>query len=163
MQFTNDQAPRFETTVRVRWSEGDRQGIAFNGSYLEYLEIAQSEYFRNLGYSIYTLGESGFFDTVIVNTQLTFVIPVKVDEIITLRARVTALGTTSMNFEVAIFNQSNKLTTTITAVYVGYNQATERKMNIPDDIRRLITEFENTGMVLPLSSLPELNKHLDDR
>ena len=42
----------FITPIRVRWMEGDAQGIVFNGAYLDYLEIAQAEYFRNLGFSI---------------------------------------------------------------------------------------------------------------
>ena len=39
---------RFSAPVRVRWQECDAQGIAFNGSYLGWLEVAQAEYFRNL-------------------------------------------------------------------------------------------------------------------
>ena len=46
---------RFTYKIRVRWMECDAQGIAFNGSYLGYLEIAQAEYFRNLGFSIYKI------------------------------------------------------------------------------------------------------------
>ena len=151
---------KFETGIRVRWSECDRQGIAFNGSYLEYLEIAQSEYFRNLGYSIYALAQTGFFDTVIANTELTFLEPVKIDDILILKAKTTKLGTTSIRFKVHIFNQSGDLTTVITAVYVGYDQHAQTKKEIPEDIKTLIKAFENDGVVLPLDQLPELQKYI---
>ena len=57
---------KFHTSVRVRWMEGDAQGIAFNGAYMGYLEIAQAEYFRNLGFSIYKVAERGYFDSAVV-------------------------------------------------------------------------------------------------
>ena len=50
---------KFSTELRVRWMECDAQGIVFNGAYLGYLEIAQAEYFRNLGFSIYRVAKPG--------------------------------------------------------------------------------------------------------
>ena len=63
---------RFHTSLRVRWMEGDAQGIVFNGSYMNYLEVAQAEYYRNLGFSIYKIRETGYFDTVVVMINLEF-------------------------------------------------------------------------------------------
>ena len=34
---------RFHTSLRVRWMECDAQGIVFNGAYMDYLEVGQSE------------------------------------------------------------------------------------------------------------------------
>ena len=34
---------KFHTGLRVRWMECDAQGIVFNGSYLNYLEVGQAE------------------------------------------------------------------------------------------------------------------------
>ncbi len=48
---------KFSTPVRVRWMECDAQGIVFNGAYMGYLEIAQAEYFRHLGFSIYKVAQ----------------------------------------------------------------------------------------------------------
>tara|TARA_B100001559_G_scaffold128971_1_gene108407 strand:+ start:9703 stop:10191 length:489 start_codon:yes stop_codon:yes gene_type:complete len=158
--ISKNEAFKFQTNIRVRWSECDRQGIAFNGSYLEYLEIAQSEYFRNLGYSIYSLAQTGFFDTVIVNVELSFLLPVKIDDILILKAKTASMGTTSMKFEVHIFNESNQLTTKINAVYVGYDQNKQVKKHIPADIRHLIHTFETDGLVLSKDHLPDLKKHI---
>ena len=94
---------KFKTTIRVRWMEGDAQGIVFNGSYLGYLEIAQSEYFRNLGFSIYRIAQAGYFDTAVVKTTLEFKAPARVDQMLDLYARAAAIGTTSLTREVEIF------------------------------------------------------------
>ena len=48
------------------------------------------------------------------------------------------------------------LLTTIEAVYVGYDAATEATKRVPDDLRELIGHYEDTGEVLPLSRFPEL-------
>ena len=94
---------KFRTPVRVRWMEGDAQGIVFNGAYLGYLEIAQAEYFRNLGFSIYRIAEAGYFDTAVVKTTLEFKAPARVDQMLDLHARVVVIGTTSLTLEVEIY------------------------------------------------------------
>jgi acyl-CoA thioester hydrolase len=152
---------RFTTDVRVRWSECDRQGIVFNGAYLEYLEIALSEYFRNLGYSIYALSETDYFDTVVAKAELTFLNPAKVDDILQLSARISRLGNTSINFKVIITRGDNEETiSTIDAVYVGYSVKTFEKMSIPEDIRVLVSTYENTGNIISLVQLPNLHEAL---
>ena len=39
---------RFSTEVRVRWADTDAVGIAYNGAYLTYFEVARVEYLRAL-------------------------------------------------------------------------------------------------------------------
>ncbi|MBI4736341.1 MAG: hypothetical protein HY766_09850 [candidate division NC10 bacterium] len=41
---------RLACPVRVRYSEIDRQGIVYYSRYLEYVDVALSEYFRALGF-----------------------------------------------------------------------------------------------------------------
>ena len=36
--------------LRVRWSEVDRQGVVFFGNYLNYFDVAMTEYMRDLDY-----------------------------------------------------------------------------------------------------------------
>ena len=148
---------KFKTAVRVRWMEGDAQGIVFNGSYLGYLEIAQAEYFRNLGFSIYRIAEAGYFDTAVVKTTLEFKSPARVDQMLDLHARVVAIGTTSLTLEVEIYPQdSEQLLTSIQAIYVGFTPQTGETRPVPEDMRALVDHFEATGQVLPLRDFPDL-------
>jgi acyl-CoA thioester hydrolase len=39
---------RFSTEVRVRWADTDAVGIAYNGAYLTFFEVARVEYLRAL-------------------------------------------------------------------------------------------------------------------
>lgn len=150
---------RFMTKIRVRWMECDGQGIVYNGAYLGYLEIGQAEYYRNLGFAIYIIPQSGYFDFVVVKSTQEFKAPAKVDEIIELYVRVSNIGNTSLTLNLEIYAEGNdRLLTSIQTVYVGYDTATESTRPVPDAIRELVIHFEETGEVLPIEQFPELAK-----
>ena len=150
---------KFSTQVRVRWMECDAQGIVFNGAYLGYLEVAQAEYFRNLGFSIYRIAQNGYFDSAVVKADLEFKAPARVDEILELFARVERIGTTSITLLLEIYGEdSDRLLTGIQAVYVGFYAETGTTRPVPDAIRSLVDRFEATGEVGGLSDYPELKR-----
>ena len=149
---------RFNTVVRVRWMECDAQGIVFNGAYLGYLEVAQAEYFRNLGFSIYRIAQRGYFDSAVVKTTLEFKAPARVDDVLELHTRVARIGNTSLALEVEIYRQdSDQLLSSIEAIYVGFHADTLQTRPVPDAIRTLVDDFEATGETLPLEGFPELH------
>ena len=151
---------RFGCPLRVRWQECDAQGIAFNGSYLGWLEVAQAEYFRNLGFSIYRVAAAGYFDSAVVKATLEYQAPVRVDELLDLRARVARIGNTSLTLEVAIFRDGggpdDAPLTTIEAVYVGFDAGAGATRRVPEGIRELVASWEASGAVRPLDGFPEL-------
>ena len=148
---------KFKTSFRVRWMEGDAQGIVFNGAYLGYLEVAQAEYFRNLGIAIYSLPKTGYFDFAVVKTTLEFKSPARVDDMLDAFVRVSHIGNTSMILHLELYPESgDRLLTSVEAVYVGYDAATETTRRVPDDLRELIGHYEETGDVLPLARFPGL-------
>ena len=148
---------KFHTPVRVRWMECDAQGIVFNGAYMGYLEVGQSEYFRNLGFSIYKTGQRGFFDTAVVKTVLEFKAPARLDDLLDLYVRAGQFGNSSFHLDMEIYQQhSDTLLTAVHGVYVGYQADTATARRVPDEIRELVGHFEATGEVLPLSRFPGL-------
>ena len=150
---------KFSTTIRVRWMEGDAQGIVFNGAYLDYLEIAQAEYFRNLGFSIYQIAKSGYFDSAVVKTTIEFKRPAKIDQLIDLYTRVVSIGTTSITLDLEIYpKSSDQMLTSIQAVYVGYNSKTGETRVVPEAIRTLVNQFESTGTIEDLNQFSDLNE-----
>ena len=148
---------KFHTGLRVRWMECDAQRIVFNGSYLNYLEVGQAEYFRNLGFSIYRIAQRGYFDSAVVTVTVEYKAPARVEDDIDVFVAVTNIGNTSLTLDAEIYLQSSdRLLTTIHAVYVGYDASTGETRPVPDAIRRLINHFESTGEVLPLGQFPHL-------
>ncbi len=148
---------KLHTPVRVRWMECDAQGIVFNGAYMGYLEVAQAEYFRNLGFSIYKIAQRGYFDSAVVKATLEFKAPARVDDLLELHTRVSRIGNTSLTLQVEIYPQdSDHLLTTMEAIYVGFYADSGTTRPVPDAIRTLVDHFEATGEVLPLEQFPEL-------
>ncbi len=148
---------RFHFQLRVRWSECDAQGIAWAGSYMEYLEIAQSEYYRNLGVRIYDDQQRTHFDNATVKVTLEYKSPLRVDDILDIYSRITRIGSTSMVQETAIYLQgSEELVHRAETVSVNYDSSTGTARTVPDDIRELVTHFERTGEVLPIDGFPDL-------
>ncbi len=148
---------KFHTPLRVRWMECDAQGIVYNGAYMDYLEVGQSEYYRNLGFSIYRVGQRGFFDTAVVKTTLEFKAPAHVDEMLDLYVSVGDFGNTSFHLDLEIYEQdSDTVLTVVQGVYVGFDSASGTARRVPDEVRELIGHFEASGEVLPLSRFPKL-------
>jgi acyl-CoA thioester hydrolase len=148
---------KFQTQLQVRWMECDAQRIVFNGAYLGYLEVGQAEYFRNLGFSIYRIAQRGYFDSAVVRTVLEFKSPARVDDILDLYVRVGPIGNTSLHLHVEIYPQlSDRLLSTLEAVYVGFHVESGTTQPVPDEIRELVDHFEATGEVLPLERFPRL-------
>ena len=147
----------FHTSIRVRWSECDAQGIVFYGSYLVFLEVALSEYFRNLGFRLYGEQQRRYFDTATVKLTLEYKAPARIDDMLDVYARIVTVGNTSFTMENEIYRQgSSELLTWAEAVYVDYDSEKSEARPVPDDIRQLTSHFEKTGGVLPIEDFPKL-------
>jgi len=101
---------RFFHRLRVRWAEVDPQWIVFNANYLMYLDVAMTEYMREIGYP-YPDGLKDAFgtDMWVVNSTLNYRASAKFDDVLDIGARVSRLGTTSLAFAMGIFRGEDLL------------------------------------------------------
>ena len=137
--------------------ESDAQGIVYFGAYMDYLEVAWSEYFRNLGFSVYRVAQHGYFDTAVVKTVAEYKAPAHLDDMLELYTRIDNIGKSSFALKMEIYPQhSDRLLTAVEAVYVGFDPDSQSSRPVPDDIRELVNHFEATGEVLSLKQLPLL-------
>ena len=120
--------------------------------------MGQSEYFRNLGFSIYLVGQRGFFDTAVVRTVLEF--KGSRPGSTTCWSCGSGWGTSAtpaFTLAMEIYRQdSDVLLTSIQGVYVGYDAGTGDTRRVPDEVRELVGHYEATGEVLPLTAFPAL-------
>ena len=110
-----DQVPiddfRVTETVRVRFNEIDGQNIVFNAHYLVYADIGVTEYFRALGE-----GQPGAYfhqygtDIREVHTEIDYHAPARLDELITIAARISRFGRNSFTVHCGIFRGAERLT-----------------------------------------------------
>ncbi len=148
---------RFSCAERVRWSDCDAQGIVFNGAYFNYLEVAQAEYFRNLGFVLYDPDGRRHFDTATVKATLEYMSPARVDDMMRIYWKVERIGNASLTTRCEIYNRvSGDLLLRAEVIYVDYDSDAGVSRRVPDDLRILVDTYETTGEVIPLEDLPEL-------
>lgn len=134
---------RFIHTLRVRWRECDVQGIAYYGSYLDFIDVAQTEYFRNLGILTHNTGARKLFDLAVVKVTLEYKSPARIDDLIDVHIRVQKMGSTSMVKRWEIYRAgTNKLLASGETISVNYESVSGEARPLPDKIRRDIETYE---------------------
>lgn len=158
----------FSFDLRVRWGECDAQGIAFNAQYLNFIEVAQAEYFRAVGVPLYDETSRASFDLATVKATMEFLAPARVDDILRIYIRITRIGNASVAMDAEIRRPNNpnapnspdapnnpdapntpdaeSLLHRAQIVYANYDAATATSRPVPDDIRRLIAAHEGAPL-----------------
>jgi acyl-CoA thioester hydrolase len=135
----------FHHSFRVRWAEVDPQGIVFNARYLEYADVAISEYWRLVDWKSHHPAAPLEFN--IRKATVLFEAPIKPDELISVMARTAAVGRTSMTQLVEIHgsNEANTddLRATIELVSVHVDLTTHRPVALPDWLGPLFLKFDS--------------------
>jgi acyl-CoA thioester hydrolase len=134
----------FHHSFRVRWSETDAQGVVFNARYLDYADVAITEYWRAAKLRFDDADNPLQFH--IKRATVTFEAPIKPDELITVMARTLATGRTSMTQMVEIHgttaDKSDDLRAVIELVSVHVDLPTHRPIPLPDFIAPLFAAFD---------------------
>lgn len=127
--------------IRVRYSEVDPQGVVFNARYLDYADIAVTEYWR-------ALKAAGFWGEAILEchvakAEVNFRKPVMADEEIDVMARTSRFGTTSMTTLVEIHGADREdLRASVELIAVHVDLSDHRPRPLPDSVRAALTAFD---------------------
>ncbi|NJS15066.1 MAG: acyl-CoA thioesterase [Sphingopyxis sp.] len=101
---------RMQHDVRVRFNELDRSGVVYSANYLVYADIGVTEYFRALGEG---LPEQYFqqylTDIIVLNAEVQFHVAARLDEVVTIGARVARFGRTGFTLHCALFRGEERL------------------------------------------------------
>jgi acyl-CoA thioester hydrolase len=134
----------FHHRLRVRWSETDAQGVVFNARYLDYADVAITEYWRAA-----KLRERAGDDPLefhVKKATVTWFAPILPDEMIEVMARTIATGRTSLTQTVEIHgvseDRSDDLRATVELVSVFVDLATHRPQPLHDWIGPAFAAFD---------------------
>lgn len=134
----------FHHSFRVRWSETDAQGVVFNARYLDYADVAITEYWRAANFREMAGDEQIQFH--VKKATITWFAPIKPDEMIEVMARTLATGRTSMTQMVEIHgcrdDGADDLRATVDMVSVFVDLSTHRPKPLPDWIRPVFADFD---------------------
>lgn len=136
--------------IRVRNYEVDSQGIVHNATYLEYCEEGRVEYVRNLGVYLTPTGfYNGNLKINVKRNEINYEAPATVDELLDIYTRISYIKNSSFCFEHLIIGSENqKLYVTQKSIQVNLNLQTSVPERLPDNIRKVVIDFEGKDLEL---------------
>jgi acyl-CoA thioester hydrolase len=84
--------------VRVYYEDTDAGGVVFYANYLKFMERARTEYLRTLGFDQSLLARERGLLFVVRRLDMAYRKPARLDDVLTIRSRVTRLGRASIHF-----------------------------------------------------------------
>ena len=142
----NPMNTKFSYLLRVRYAECDAQKVVFNAKYVEYIDIAITEYFRKV-WGDYTNILNQGLDTQVVNVNVSWKASASFDDVLQLTIELKKLGTTSFTYVIEFINQNTGQLLAIGEItYVMVNTSDYHKTAIPESIRHQIVTGA-TGIV----------------
>jgi acyl-CoA thioester hydrolase len=126
--------------IRVRYGEADMQKVVFNARYLDYGDIAVTEYWRAVGFR-FTGADAMEFH--VARAEVDFKKPIEADALIDLWTRTERIGTTSLTILTEIHGAGKEdLRAIIREVQVHVDLATHRPLAIPEVVKARFRAFD---------------------
>lgn len=113
---------RFVHQLRVRYQETDQMGVVYHANYLNWLEIARTEWIRELGIPYSQLEEKGLLLPV-TDVQIKYIQPARYDDVIDVLLRIVDYSYLRVGFEYDVYRSiDNLLLLTGTTRHVWVNR-----------------------------------------
>lgn len=136
----------FFHTLRVRWSEVDMQAIVFNGNYLNYFDVAFTEYWRATGLpDVLAQAEAGL-EMFARKATIEYHAPARFDDQLDIGVRCADLGRSSMRFVLEIYLAEDLLVSG-EMTYVYADSRIRKSEPVPAAWRERLTGFERQHAV----------------
>lgn len=124
----------FAHRQRIRYHETDAQHHVFNSRYLEYIDIAFTEFVRDVGWDYLDLVRDGC-DPSVVHIDLDFHAPARFDEELAVAVQVEKVGHTSFTIGYR-GSVDDRAVIKASVVYVNFDVATGRSRALPGAFRQ---------------------------
>lgn len=136
----------FFHTLRVRWSEVDMQAIVFNGNYLNYFDVAFTEYWRATGLpDVLAQAEAGL-EMFARKATIEYHAPARFDNLLDIGVRCADLGRSSMRFVLEIY-LADDLLVAGEMTYVYADSRIRKSEPVPAAWRERLNGFEQKRAV----------------
>lgn len=122
---------------RVRYHETDLQGVMFNSRYLEIIDVAMTEYFRDLGFGPHEVAAVPF-DPVLAHVDLTYIAPAFLDDVLEVSVACERIGNASFALGYHIAKDPDVEVARAVITYVNISLTTRTAEPIPKAIRQVL-------------------------
>jgi len=122
--------------LRVRYAECDAQQVVFNAKYVEFVDVAITEYFRLLWGDYTFITEQGL-DFQVVNVTINWKAPAQFDDVVAITIDLKRIGTSSFTYALVFSNyRTKRVLATVEITYVMVSLKEHQKRAIPPTIRK---------------------------
>ncbi|MBT8139801.1 MAG: acyl-CoA thioesterase [Gammaproteobacteria bacterium] len=121
--------------LRVRYGECDAQQVVFNSRYLDYVDVAVTEFTRALWGDYNELLKSGY-DNQVVSAKVDWKASARFDDVLAIYVELQRLGNTSYTLGVDIRRRADQLALAeVSMTYVSLDARMMTKIPVPDEMR----------------------------
>lgn len=126
--------------LRVRYGECDAQQIVFNSRYLDYVDVAMTEFIRALWGDYQSMLEAGY-DNQVVSASIDWRASARFDDILALYVETEKLGNTSYTLRCAIRRHNDDaLLAEVLITYVLVDVRSMQKTPLNDELREMLAK-----------------------
>ncbi|MGA8535238.1 MAG: thioesterase family protein [Candidatus Tumulicola sp.] len=126
----------FETRIRTQWSDVDVAGIVYFAAYWRFVERAEMEFFRELGFPYDRVFEDYDFWLPRVRCEAEYHAPAMMDDWLRLRTHVEKVGASSVRWKTVVFNErSGQAGAAFTLTVACIDGATKASRPLPAALR----------------------------
>ncbi len=116
---------------RVRWSDLDMMGVVYFGRYLRFMEAAEAEFFRALGFTYEALANEHGVWFARVQLRCDYRAPARLDDEVVCRAELTKVGGASLTFAFPIDRADGTRLVDGTLVIAAVDRTSLRPARVP--------------------------------
>jgi len=128
-----------ETTVRVRYAETDRMGVAYYANHFIWFEVGRIEWFRENGFVYKEMEEQDGAYIIVAEARCSYKAPVRYDDLLVVRTWLQEARTRTISFSYEILRQpEGTLLATGETTHV-ITDRTGRPRTLPDRYRALFS------------------------
>ena len=133
-------------TERVRWSDLDVMGIVYFGRYLRFMEAAEAEFFRALGFSYAHLSDELGVWLARVRLEVDYRAPARLDDEVRCRAELRQTGASSVTFAFPMESvDGQRRFADGMLVLACLDRETLRPVRVPDNLRDAIAQASESA------------------
>jgi acyl-CoA thioester hydrolase len=124
-----------EVRDRVRWSDVDIMGIVYYGRYLRFMEAAETEFFRAIGFPYDVLANEHGVWIARIRLKCDYRAPAKLDDEVVCRAELRKIGGSSMTFAFPIDRAGGTRLADGLLVLAALDRTTLKATRVPEPLR----------------------------
>jgi len=132
--------------LRVRWSEVDMQAIVFNGNYLNYFDVAFTEYWRATALPDVIAQSKAGLELFARKAVIEYHAPARFDDVLSIGVRCAELGRSSLRFCLEIY-ADDQLLVSGEMRYVHADSRIRKSEPVPESWRAILLAFERQATI----------------